>query len=161
MRILDPAAAKAYLLMQRAAWCIHYLDTCGTFTYEKLVTANAVAKTGLSRTKLKSLWSMKDHILPKSVQLALGGQIHPGEEDRPDDANGPEYVRWHLRKKLLECSHMFDKVKFRAEKDKRPSDREYIDSYIHAWRGLSQGNPATSISVRVSFGATSELIALL
>jgi hypothetical protein len=60
---------------------IKYLDTCGEFTFEKMVEANRVSQGGMARSQLQSLWEQgighpdgSEHVR-REIRTALEGTM--------------------------------------------------------------------------------------
>jgi hypothetical protein len=69
---------------------VAYLDGCGQLTFDKLVKATEIAGVEME-SELSRMWSQADYVLPESGQ--------PG---------GKEFVRFTIRKTLIEGAEVFD-----------------------------------------------------
>jgi len=69
---------------------VAHLDGCGELTFDKLVKATQIAGVEME-SDLRRMWSQADYVLPK-----------------PGEPGGKEFVRFTLRKTLIEGAETFD-----------------------------------------------------
>ena len=81
-------------ISQRHGRAIHYLDTCGAFTYDKYVKAHQLGGVATPDAQIRMLWNMAEQTFLPS----LDGRV-PG---------GVEGLRCIMREKLTEGLAMFE-----------------------------------------------------